>query len=1022
MTESHACPEPRLTAGETTAGFIVHRVVPLPEIRITAYDLEHGVTGAKILHLHCDDRENLFAVAFRTPPRDSTGLPHILEHAVLAGSERYPVKDAFNELLRGSLQTFINAFTYPDKTIYPVASQVQTDFYNLARVYADLVFRPRLRAETFRQEGHHLEWSTGPDGQRTLNISGIVYNEMKGAYSSPDNLMYKVLQENLFPDTVYRFDSGGNPADIPRLTYDDFRAFHHAYYSPSNARFFLYGDIPVEEHLPFLQEVLSGFERIAVDSSIPAQRRWERPRTVRGVFPVGREEDPRGKATVNLAWLLTENTDEETAILLQVVSGVLVGSAAGPLRKALIDSGLGQDLSPVTGCERDDRQTVFAVGLRGTDADRAEAIEALVLSTLARIAREGLDRELIEGALHQIEFQGREIIRKNYPYGIVLMSRAFHTWMYDGDPLHGLNFPAVIGMIRRRWEEDPRLFATMIREWLLDNPHRLLCIMEPDRNLLEKEETAFRTAMAARAAALTETERARIEAEVAALQSFQTEPDSPAAIASLPRLKTADIERRIDHIPTEQTTVGGSEVLRHDIFTNGVSYLDLAFDIGAVPDDRQPYLPLLGKLVTQMGAAGRDYEEMAKLITLKTGGIRASLNAGFVMGGGGSPDSPGKSWQRLIFRLKALDRNIPAAMEILADLLCAGDLTDRRRLRDLVMEKKNRFQAAIVPAGHLFARRLAAAALSLPAWRDEQWHGKRQLLFLHHAGRDSDHENLTAALEELKTLIFSRAGLTVNMTAAAEGLRIMSDHLPALLDRLPAGSPRGEAPPPQLAPRDRGVVIPAQVSYVSRALPAPPHGHDDTAALIVAARFLSNGYLYKQIRIQGGAYGGMSSYDPQSGVFALMSYRDPHIIRTLKVYDGVATALEGEKVSPEELEKAVIGAIGMLDRPLDPSGKGLAALLRHLSSLTDAYRRRLRDEILDLTGERFRTAVTRFLAAAGRSPSAVFSAADRLQEANEQRAGEKLTLETLEPEEGQRERGTAPGRFVPPSSFPASQR
>jgi len=998
MPYASACPEPMLSAGETSAGFTVRRVVPLPEIRITAYELEHGATGAQVLHLHCADRENLFAVAFRTPPHDSTGLPHILEHSVLAGSERYPVKDAFNELLRGSLQTFINAFTYPDKTIYPVASQVKADFYNLARVYADLVFRPRLLPETFRQEGHHLTWTATPTGGRELDISGIVYNEMKGAYSSPDSLMYKALQENLFPDTVYRFDSGGNPADIPHLTYESFRAFHRSFYSPSNARIFLYGDIPVTEHLPFLQEILAGFPRIDIDSTIPAQRRWEHPRTVRGVFPIGRGEDPRGKVNVNMAWLLTENTNEETVILLQVVSGVLVGSAAGPLRKALIDSGLGQDLSPVTGFERDYRQAVFAVGIRGTDADRAEAIASLILDTLDRIVREGVDRELIEGALHQIEIQGREINRKNYPYGIILMTRVFHTWMYGGDPLYSLNFPALIAMIRRRWQEDPELFAALIREWLLENPHRLLSVMEPDPNCLEKEDEARKSTLGARAAALTEADQTRIETELAALKNFQTEPDTPEAVATLPRLKTGDIDRKVETIPTEYAALGGTAVLRHEIFTNGIAYLDLAFDVAAVPEAQQPCLPLLGKIVTQMGAAGRDYEEMAKLIALNTGGIRSSASTGFVMdlGGGTLPEGRGV-WQRLIFRLKALHRHLPAAMDILADLLSAGDLSDHRRLRDLILERKNRFQASIIPSGHLFARRLAGAALSLPAWRDEQWHGKSQFDFLREASSEHNREDFAVELHELKKRTFTKAGLMVNMTADAEGLRIMSDHLPALLDRLAGETPGAATAPSPREPRDRGVVIPAQVSYVARALPAPPHGHGDTAALMVASRFLSNGYLYKQIRIQGGAYGGMSSYDPQTGVFALMSYRDPHIIRTLKVYDEIAAALAPEHVAPEELDKAIIGAIGAIDRPMDPSGKGLAALVRHLSSLTDAYRQSLREEILGLTGEGFRAATGRFLAAAAaaRTADAVFGAADRLREANEQRPGEELPLEEI---------------------------
>ncbi len=992
MSAANDCPKAMLSTGETKLGFLVKRIEQIPEIRVTAYELEHVVTGAKVLHLHCDDRENLYAIAFRTPPQDSSGLPHILEHAVLAGSKNYPVKDAFNELLRGTLQTFINAFTYPDKTIYPVASQVKVDFFNLARVYTDLVFRPRLLRETFLQEGHHLEWTANADGQENLTISGIVYNEMKGAYSSPDNLMYKAIQENLFPGTIYRFDSGGNPADIPDLTYEQFQEFHQAYYAPSNARIFIYGDIPTAEHLLFLQEMLKDFSRTSIDSSIPTQERWLSPRAVQDIFPIGREDDPHGKASVNMAWMLTENTDEETAILLQAISGVLVGSAAGALRKALIDSGLGQDLSPVTGFERDYKQVVFAVGLRGTDANRRDAIASLILATLAEVVREGVDRELIEGTLHQIEFRGREIIRQSYPYGIVLMNRVFHTWIYDGDPLHSLNFPGIIAMIRRKWLENPSLFEELIQKWLLDNPHRILSVMEPSRTCMETWDDDFREKMAAIKDSLTINEEERIRQEVRELKTFQTEPDATAAVATLPRLKITDIGGETENIPGELLSIDSVTTMSHGLFTNGTSYLDLAFDVSAIPDDLQPYLPFLGKLITQMGAAGMGYEAMSKRITMKTGGIRCALNAGLIM-------NQGSSWQEMIFRLKILDRNIPDGIGILSDLLCAGDLTDQRRMQDLLLEKKNRFHASIVPAGHLFARRLAASSLSLSVWRDEQWHGKTQLRYLKQMADElgNNREFFLEKIGRLKTEVFRKDRLTINLTAEARGLTAMFDNLAPLVAGLPSGSFPERAEPPRLETLDRGVVIPAQVSYVARALPAPSYGHSDTAALMVASRYLSNGYLYKQIRIQGGAYGGMSSYDPLVGIFAFLSYRDPHILRTLKVYDDASAALSPQNISQEDLDKAIIGTIGVMDRPMDPSNKGYTAMIRHLSGLTDDYRQILRDEILSMTTGKLGKAATCYLDKSRASSSvAVFSSEEQLQRVNASREDKKLLMEFLE--------------------------
>ncbi|MFH1911693.1 MAG: insulinase family protein [Pseudomonadota bacterium] len=975
MNVKTVCPPPTLGAGETRYGFQIRRVEQIPEIRVTAYEIEHEKTGAKLLHLHCDDRENLFSVGFRTPPRDSTGVPHILEHSVLAGSERYPLKDVFNELLRGTLQTFINAFTYPDKTIYPVASQERTDFFNLARVYADLVLRPRLLKETFLQEGHHLEF----DANGELTISGIVYNEMKGSYSSPETLMLKALQENLYPETPYACDSGGDPEAIPDLTCNQFREFHRTFYSPTNARFFLYGDIPTEEHLRFLAEVLAGFDRVAVDSSIGLQNRWREPRSIRSFYPINREEKLTGKTTVNLAWMTAENTDSETAMLLTIVADMLIGSAAAPLRKTLIDSGLGEDLSPVTGLERDLKQIAFAVGLRGTDPEKAPRIEALILDTLRDVAANGFDRDLIEGTLHQVEFHGREMVRGAYPYGIALMGRAYHTWLYDGNPLTDLNFPRTIIEIRRNCEARPALFQEVVRRWLIDNPHRLLSVMEPSRTFQEEREQAVRERLARLAASLSQEERERIRQETLMLKQFQEQPDSPEAAATLPKLKISDISREIETIPTDTAAVGGVPVLTHDLFTNGIAYLDLAFDVSDVPEELQPYLPLLGKLTTQMGAAGLSYEEMAKRIVLRTGGLGAGLAAGLTADGSGS-------WQKLIFSVKALYRNVDEALGIVREILMEGDLTDDARMRDLILEKKNGLHASVVPSGHLFAQMAAAASFSLTAWRNEQWHGRTQLRFITGTADRLPHlrEDLQEKLMRLREIVFARKRLTVNLTADGEGLKGLAGAVGRLIEALPEGSATGIMTEPT---RDRthiGIAIPAQVCYVAKVLAGPPYTDPFSAALFVLARQLSNGYLYRHIRVQGGAYGGSCRYEPASGVFAFLSYRDPHLTETLDIYRSAADSVCRSPVSREDLEKAVIGAIGVLDRPLDPAGKGYTALIREFSGMTDAVRRRFRGAVLDITPETVQEGARRYLEdEAGGGVVAVCAPEERLKRANE---------------------------------------
>lgn len=997
MTKKNNCPLPTMAAGDQLHGFKVLRVEQIEDIRVTAYEMEHENTGAKVLHLHCDDRENLYAIGFRTPPTDSTGVPHILEHSVLAGSEKFPLKDAFNELHKGTLQTFINAFTYPDKTIYPVASQVRNDFFNLARVYTDLVLRPRLLKESFYQEGHHLEFADPDNPESELTISGIVYNEMKGAYSSPDTLMFKAIQESLFPDNTYAHDSGGDPEAIPGLTYEQFKTFHHTYYSPSNARIFLYGDITTADHLQFLAEMLSGFGKTRVDSFIVSQKMREKPVYLRGAYPLGKEETATRKTTVNCAWMLAENTDIETALLLKIACSMLVGSSAGPLRKALIDSHLGEDLSPVTGLEADFKQMVFAVGLRGTDPDQAPLIEALIMETLQKIYENGFDRELVEGTIHQVEFHGKEILRTSLPYGIILMGGAYHTWLYDGDPLVGLNFPLAIRQVRNRWAENPTIFQEMIKSWLLDNRHRVLSILEPSSTLIEARETVFRQKMTDLKASLSPQELEKIRTDATDLHRFQTEPDTPEAAATLPRLKISELSREIDKIPTEKSLLHGLPVLRHDIFTNGIAYLDMAFDVSDVPEDLHLYLPILGKLTTNMGAAGLDYEAMAKRIALKAGGLSCHLAASNNADGNGH-------WQKMIFQVKALYRNVDEAVKILADIFTAGDLSQRDRMYDLIAERKNSLHASIVPAGHIFAGRTAAAALSLPAYRDEQWHGRTQLRFMNRivgAGKDG-HNDLSEKLDRLRKMVFRPERLTLNMTADQEGLAILSQATATLLEQLPVKGECG-APPapypaalPYLVPIHLGIAIPTEVSYVAKAFKAPGYADPMAASLLVAAKLLSNGYLYKHIRVQGGAYGGMCQYDPSSGLFAFLSYRDPHIVETLQVYCDAQAFMTSGRTTREELEKAIIGTIGALDRPMDPSTRGYVAMIRYFTGLDEEVRSNLRRKILAMGEDRLGDDMASFLeAATASSVVAVYGEENRLRQANTALAEKSLNLEPL---------------------------
>jgi hypothetical protein len=973
-----ACPVPLFRTGQTVRSFLIVRIEQIHEIRATAYEIKHHPTGAKIIHLHCEDKENLFSIGFRTPPSDSTGAAHILEHSVLAGSEKYPVKDAFNELAKGTLQTFINAFTYPDKTIYPVASQVKKDFYNLVRVYIDLVLHPRILRETFFQEGHHLEFKDPNDPNSELTVSGIVFNEMKGVYSDPDSLMWKTIQENLYSDTVYAFDSGGNPEVIPYLTHDKLKEFHHHYYSPSNAYIFLYGDITTDEHLVFLEEALSGFSELRVDSHIEKQTPWTKPAGIKGTFPIEAGEKREQKTAVNLSWILADHLDHDAVLILKIISKALIGNAASPLRKALIDSGLGEDLSPVTGLESDLRQISFTVGLRGTDPEKASEIESLILGTLKQIADNGFEREIIEAALHQTEFGGREIVRRTYPYSIRLMTQIYQTWLYDGDPFAGLRFTTLLKRIRSQWKNEPDLFERMLSNRFIENHHRLLSVMEPSENHNEEREKTFQSIMKQCRESLSAEDIDEITRETILLKKLQEESDSPEAAATLPKLQLEELPREGEEIPTDSLIIDGMPVLAHDLFTNGITYLDLAFDVCDVPEELQAMLPMLGRLTTSMGAAGLSYIQMAKRIGLKTGALDYTLLSGLTVDGM-------SNWQKLVFSIRLLDHDIEASLDILMDILCAGDLDNDDRISDLILEKRNRLISAIVPSGHIFARRTAAGTLSIPACRDEQWYGRSQLQLLDRYAQSfiDKKEDLREKVFSLRERIFRRGRLTINVTAEGEQIARVYEKVKTRFERISSDGNQGMPSIPRLDPIRRGISIATQVNYVAKAVAVPTYSDPLSAALMILSRELSGGFLYNRIRVQGGAYGGLSVYDPMAGHFSFLSYRDPHLVETLKVYDEAIDLVTKKEIPKEDFEKAVIGTIALLDKPMDPAMKGFTAMIRNFAGLTEEVRRRFRERVLDASPESLREAAANYLSQAeNRSAVAVYASAENLETAN----------------------------------------
>lgn len=900
-------------------------------------------TGALLVSAINTDENKVFGINFRTPPADSTGIAHILEHSVLCGSRKYPVKEPFVELLKGSLKTFLNAFTYPDRTCYPVASQNVQDFYNLIDVYLDAVFHPRLTPQVLEQEGWHYELAS-PEGP--LSYKGVVFNEMKGAYSSPDSVLYKHVQETLFPDTPYGLDSGGNPRHIPALTFEQFSAFHRRYYHPGNAFIFFAGDDDPERRLLLLEEYLAPFAADTAPAQIPPQPAFAAPRS--HTFPYAAGQEHEGKSMVAISWLLADDLDLETEMGLQILAHALIGTPASPLRKALIDSGLGEDLIG-GGMEGDLRQLFFSTGLKGVKAGDEQAVQDLVVAVLEGLEREGIEAGEIAAALNTVEFGLRENNTGSYPRGLILMLRSLTSWTYGRDPLAPLAFAAPLAAVKEKAQAGKAYFGGLIRRHLLGNPHRTTVVLQPDTAMAAREEAEEEAALAGVLAGLGRAERERILAENQVLRERQEAADPPEALATLPRLRLADMEPLVKKLPLAATTEGGVPVLYHELFTNGIVYCDLAFDLRVLPQELLPYVPLFGRALLETGTGEASFVQLAQRIGARTGGIWPQLLVT-------TQRHSRKAVARFILRSKAMASRAEELLELLRQVLLEARLDDQGRLLQMALEEKAAEEAGLVPGGHGVVGLRLRAQYDEAAWALEQMEGVSYLLFLRQlvSQIETDWPRVRDRLLDLRRRLLNRHGLLVNLTLAGEDRAAISAGLQGLLAQLPAGAPADGAWQPALRTADEGLVIPAKVNYVGKAARLYDLGYEYDGSVNVISRYLRNTWLWDRIRVQGGAYGAFCSFDAFSGVFAFGSYRDPNLRQTLENYDQASRFLRELELSQEELERAIIGAIGEQDAHQLPDAKGFTSMVRHLTGVDDDYRQRVREAVLGTSAARFR--------------------------------------------------------------------
>lgn len=940
--------------GEIVHNFKLVREDVVSEVASVARLWEHVTTGTQLLSLLNEDENKTFGVVFRTPPSDSTGVPHILEHSVLCGSDKYPVKEPFVELIKGSLNTFLNAFTFPDKTCYPVASCNERDFYNLVDVYLDAVFHPRLTPDTLAQEGHHLELDK-VDGQ--VSIKGVVYNEMKGAYSSSDRVLAELSQRMLFPDTTYGVESGGHPRDIPDLTWTQFKSFYDQYYHPSNARMWFYGDGEEDKRLEKADSFLKDFDRLQVSSSVGLQRHWSEPRSFEFTYDGG-SGDLSKKYMATLNWLIDppiDQIDPEEILKLSILNHILLSTSSSPLRKALTDSQLGEDVVG-GGLETDLRQMTFSVGLKGMSEDAVEKMHKVVFDVLRDSKQNGFPKELVDASLNTIEFTLRENNTGSFPKGLSLMLRSLSTWLHDADPLVPLKFENSVQDLRSRLENGEPVFQDCISKYILDNPHRAAVTLKPDPEFAKKEDAAEQKRIKEATSSFTEKDFERIVSETRRLREQQQSPDDPADVAKIPMLTRDDLDKKIKKVPFERYDDMGVTVVHHPLNTSGVVYVDCVLDMSRVPNELLPLMSIFTEALTELGTKNRDFAELQRKIGTETGGIRSGTFIGQMY----SPTGDGAPVAKMAVRSKAMLSQVPALFDIIGEILTDVDVSNRERIRQLLVEERAGLEASISSSGHGTAGGRIGAMFRPGLWADEQMGGLEYLKSVRKliSRVDNDWNSVESDLKKVQRLVVTRDDMLINITTSANDFKTVHPAVSSFLQRLPEKAEGNVAnwigSPSLLTRTNEGLIVPSSVNYVGKGANLYDMGFRVTGGHALASRFLGTSYLWDTVRVQGGAYGGFCRLDPRSGMFMYLSYRDPNIVGTIKNYDGAAQFLSEVQLSSDDMTKAVIGMIGGMDAYQLPDAKGYTSAIRLLTGDTDEIRQQRRDEILSANLNDFR--------------------------------------------------------------------
>ena len=935
----------QLEAIEKLSAYRVVEHKTIEEMQSEGIVLEHKKTKARLFLVSNDDENKVFCIGFRTPPDNDCGLPHILEHSVLCGSDKFPLKDPFVELVKGSLNTFLNAMTYPDKTVYPVASCNNKDFQNLMDVYMDAVLHPNIYKEEkiFRQEGWHYELESK---DAPLIYNGVVYNEMKGAYSSPESLLDSVTQKTLFPDTCYGKDSGGDPVHIPELSYEKFLDFHRTYYHPSNSYIYLYGDMDMAEKLTWLdEEYLSHYEERPVDSRIREQKAFEKPVEREFSYSITDGESGEDATYLSVNTVVGDDLDPKLYVAFQILEYTLLDAPGAPLKQALIDAGIGKDI--LGGYESGILQPFFSVIAKDANKEQKGEFLAIVKGTLRKLADQGINRKSLLAGMNYFEFKYREADYGSAPKGLMYGLQCLDSWLYDGDPMTHLCYQETFDFLKKEVENG--YFEQLIKDYLLDNPFEAVIVVAPEKNLTAKEDEKLAKKLADYKASLSEEELEKLVKATRELKEYQDTPSTPEILAKIPLLTREDIDKKAETFFWTEKEEDGIKVLHHNFFTSGIGYLKVLFNTSVLPQEDLPYAGLLKSVLGSISTEHYSYSDLTSEIHLNSGGMDFSVTSYANL------QDAEQFTGAFVASIRVLYDKLDFGFTMLEEILNHSVFTDEKRLGEVIQETRSRARMKLENAGHSTAVSRATSYFSATAYYNELTGGTAYYHFLEQLEKDypAKKQEIIAKLQEVSRKLFTRSNMLVNYTADENGYEKLPETLKLLSAKLPEGSRETYVFTHPVKNVNEGLKTSAQVDYVARCGNFRDAGLAYTGALKILQVILSYDYLWLNIRVKGGAYGCMSGFG-RSGEGYLVSYRDPNLKETNEIYEGIPAYLEQFDPDERDMTKYVIGTISNLDAPLTPSVKGSRGLSAYLSGVTEEMMQTERDQVLQATKEDIR--------------------------------------------------------------------